>query len=245
MDTLRPPEAYQFVMDKWLPTTIPMKRLAQYLDKMASLLGSPERVHFVKITEGSARPAFNVEAIAAFEVNQRLAASRDGQSAEGAKLCKDINRMLMEDGCTGYLRALNGPKVIEFLGRKTPISQEVTVHEAGELEGQIIRVGGKDASVPVTLLGADGIYHRCFTSRVIAKDLARLLFGGTVRVEGKGKWRRDGEGKWNLDEFQIMDYTELDDINFENFVKDMRAVPGSAWNEMEYPQEEFRRLRED
>ncbi len=245
MDTEQAPHGYQFVMDRWLPATIPMKRLAQYMDKMAGLLGSQDRVHFAKITKGSARPEFNVEEVVAFEVAQRLKAAANGEWFEGQKLIKDINRMLMEDGCVGYLRALSGPRYIEFPGRKTPIAQEVTVHESGELEGQIIRVGGKDDTVPVTLMGDGGVDYKCQTSRTIAKELAKLLFGATVRVNGKGKWRRNSEGVWTLEYFQIQGHEILDDVPLEKFVQEMRAIPGSGWNESEDPHADFKKLRED
>lgn len=243
MEVLAAPTAYQFVMDKWLPTTIPMKRLAQYMDKLAVLVGSPERVHFDRITKGSARPAFNVEEVAAYEVSQRLKAVNEGQDGDVAKLRKEINKMLRDDGCTAYLRVLKGPKVIEFAGRRTPISEEVTVHDTGELEGTVIRIGGKDNTVPVTLEGADD-YYKCQTTKAIAKQLAQRLFEGRVRVSGKGKWLRDSEGKWTLEEFQILGFEPLEGGSLSEFVKDMREIPGSAWNEMDNPQVELKRIRE-
>jgi len=245
MDAPKAPTAYQFVMDQWTPATIPMKRLAQYLDKLSLLLGSTERVHFSKITKGSARPEFNVEEVVAFEVEERIKAAHDGTSTDGMRLRKEINRMLREDNCVGFLRVHGGERVLDFPGRKTPISQEMLVHEAGELEGTVIRVGGKDASVPVQLVDADGTYYRCQTNRELAKQLAQQLFGGTIRVTGKGKWRRSEEGVWSLEDFTINAYDKLASDDLAGFVSDMRAVPGSAWNDMENPQEELKRIRGD
>lgn len=245
MDAPQAATAYQFVMDRWTPATIPMKRLAQYLEKLANLIGRAEHVHFTKITKGSAMPAWNVSEVAAADVAASLQATNEGTSPDGVKTREEINRMLMDDDCVAYIRELNGPKVMEFLGRKTPIRQEVTVHEIGELEGMVIRVGGRDASVPVHLQGAGGEYYTCQTTRVIAKQLAPLLFDKQVRVSGKGKWRRNAEGVWNLEDFLIMEFQLLDDVSLEGFIKDMRAIPGSAWNEMEDPQAELKRIRGD
>lgn len=245
MEAPEAPTAYQFVMDKWLPATIPMKRLAQYMDKLAQLVGSPERVHFDKITKGSARPAFNVEEVAAFEVSQRLKAANEDQVSEPGRLRKEINKMLRDDGCVAYLRVLKGPKVIEFAGRRTPISEEVTVHDTGNLEGTVIRVGGKGNTIPVTLEGADGSPYRCWATKVIAKQLAPYLFEEQVRVTGKGKWLRNSEGVWIMEEFQILGHTLLEDSSLTEFVKDMRETPGSAWNEKEDPQAELKRIRGD
>ena len=239
------PQDYQFVMDRWTPNTIPMKRLTQYLEKLSMLLGCPDHVHFAKITKGSARPQWHVDDAGAPEVAQNLQAANDGTWVEGAKVRKDINRMLMDDGQIGHIRVHKGPRIMEFLGRKTPITQEVTVHEVGELEGVVIRVGGRDPTVPVQLEGAEGEYYRCNTTRTIAKQLAPLLFDKQVRVSGKGRWRRNAEGVWNLEEFQIAGFTELNDTSLAGFIDGMRAVPGSGWNEMENPQAELKRIRGD
>lgn len=243
------PTAYEFVMDRWTPDTIPMKRLAQYLDKLAGLLGRPESVHFTKITEGSARPAWNVDEVAAADVVSNLLAANNCTSADGVKFRKEINRMLMDDGQVAYLRAVNGrkkgPKVMVFAGRKTPIAQEVTVHEVGELEGVVIRVGGRDPTVPVSLQSADGEYYKCYTSRTIAKQLAPLLFDKQVRVSGKGKWRRSEDGVWSLEDFQITEFVPLEDSPMADFLASMRAVPGSGWNDMADPHAELRRIRGD
>ena len=244
MDAPKAPTAYQFVMDGWTPETIPMKRLAQYIDKLSALLGSSERVHFDKITKGSVKQLINVEEVAAFEVNQRVKAANDDDASDGAKVRKDINRMLQIDECIGYLRVYRGPTVIEFPGRKTPISEEVTVHETGDLEGMVIRAGGKDTTVTVTLEGSDG-YYICKTSRTIAKQFAQRLFDGQVSVSGKGKWLRNSEGVWSLEDFHIASFEVLESTSLTQFVKDMRAVPGSTWNEMEDPHAELKRIRGD
>lgn len=245
MEAPEAPTAYQFVMDNWLPATIPMKRLAQYMDKLAQLVGSPERVHFTKITKGSAQSAFNVEGVAAYEVSQRLKAANEDQFSEPAKLRKEINKMLRDDGCVAYLRVLKGQKVIEFAGRKTPISEEVIVHDTGDLEGTVIRVGGRGNTIPVTLEGADGLPYRCWATKAIAKQLAPYLFEEQVRVTGKGKWLRNSEGVWNMEEFQILSHAVLEDSSLTEFVKDMREIPGSVWNEKADPQAELKRIRGD
>lgn len=238
------PKAYQFVMDKWLPTTIPMKRLAQYMDKLALLFGSVEGVHFDKITAGSAKPLVHVDDVVAFEVSNRVKAANDDKASDAAKICKDINRMLQADGCVGYLRVHHGARLIDFPGRKTPISDEVTVHDTGDLEGTVIRVGGKDNTVPVTIQGADGFY-KCQTTKPIAKLLAKHLFEGQVRVVGKGKWLRDSEGIWSLQEFQILDFAPIENSSLTQFVNEMREIPGSDWNKMENPQAELKRIQGD
>ena len=44
---------FRFKINAYTPKTIPMLRLAQYMADIASLLGEPTMVHFVKLEEGS------------------------------------------------------------------------------------------------------------------------------------------------------------------------------------------------
>jgi hypothetical protein len=240
-----PPTAYFFSMDRWSPATIPMKRLAQYLEKLAALFGSPGEVHFVKIKHGSAQPHINVAPDAASAVWSRLQAANDGDDGECASIRKSINRMLMEDDQTGYLRVVKGPKVIEFPGRKTPLQEEAELYEIGTLEGVLIRVGGRDESVPVQIDAGDGIYHRCNTSRSLAKELGKYLFEGEIRVTGKGRWHRNQDGEWNLLSFDIAGFEPLEKDSLGDFVRDMRAIDGSEWNKTDDPQSLLKQLKDD
>ena len=130
MDTVAPPTAYLFRMDCWEPDTLPAKRLAQYLDKLATLLGETNFVHFQRAGKGSHKQLFKVDQEAAERVYLRLVGSQAvAPDPETAAVRNDVNRMLMEDGGVGYVKAEPGPRIINFPGRKTPISEEVTIHE--------------------------------------------------------------------------------------------------------------------
>ena len=109
----------------------------------------------------------------------------------------------------------------------------------------VIRIGGRDSSVPVSLDAGGGVYYRCTASRAVAKRLARHLFEGEVRVSGKGKWLRGGDGIWTLQSFDIADFESLDDAPLSTFVKEMRAIEGSQWNSSNDPQSELEKLRQD
>lgn len=247
MDDTQAPVIYEFHMDRWLPTTIPMKRFAEYLDKLSELLGHQDGVHFLKVKNGSTSQAFFVDESYRAQVWGRLQAANDNAFtavADLVSLKRDINRMLMQDHCTGYLRIQKGPKVIVFPGRKTPLAEEVVLLESGDIEGMVIKVGGRDATVPVHLQSGTTFY-KCLTSRENAKRLAQRLFEGEVRVTGKGKWLRDAEGDWTLQKFDIVSFEILECVPLDKFVEEMRYIKGSGWNELEDPQAELKRQRED
>ena len=114
--------------------------------------------------------------------------------------------------------------------------------ESGTLDGALIRVGGKDDSVPVHLLDGDKV-HICNANREVARLLGPNLFGAILRVHGEGRWERDQEGKWNLLRFDIRDFEPLDDIRLGEAVRRLRAVKGSGWQRISEPARELHRLR--
>jgi hypothetical protein len=236
---------YDFRIDAWKPGTLPMARLADYLAKLAVLFGNKEHVHLIKVRKGSAVPEIVVDEFAVPKVNARLRLVDAPDAPEDiGRANRDINRMLRDDNATGTLRFKGGAKILEFPGRKTPLAEEAVVYEFGELDGVVIRVGGKDETVPVMLEGVDGgLYHRCNANRETARKLAGYLFGQAIRVVGRGKWRRTQEGTWEPDAFDIKDFEPLDETPLKEVIDAMRAIKGSGWNEMVDPQVEFKRLR--
>jgi len=237
-------ETYDFRIDAWKPGTLPMGRLAEYLAKLALLFGNRDYVHFMKVRKGSAVPEIMVDGPAVPKVNERLRLVNTPDAPEDiARANQEINRMLRDDNATGTLRVKGGAKILEFPGRKTPLAEEAVVYEFSELDGIVIRVGGKDETVPVTLESSDGVYYRCNTSREIARQLANYLFGQSVRVAGRGKWRRTQEGAWELETFEVKSFEPLNESPLGDVIATMRAIEGSGWNKMDDPQAELKRLR--
>jgi hypothetical protein len=249
------PTVYEFKMDAWTPDTLPMKRFVDYLSKLVVLFGAHERVHFEKVTRGSAVIRARVEPVAAKEVRDRLRTSGraddggiadegDGEEFERARAA--INSMLRDDGSVGILRehGKGGCKIIEFPGRKTPIVDEVVIYETGTLDGVVIRVGGKPPTVPVHLEADDGRVYACYSNKDIAKQLAPNLYGNQVRVSGKGKWLRNREGEWQLESFKIDSFDLLDSTLLTEVIEKLRKVEGSLWNSTDDPHAELNRLRD-
>ena len=44
---------YRWVLEGFTPATIPMTRLAEYMQQLGKLLGSEAAVHFVRVEDGS------------------------------------------------------------------------------------------------------------------------------------------------------------------------------------------------
>lgn len=238
------PIHYDFRIDAWKPETLPMARLAEYLAKLSTMFGHKEHVHFLKVRKGSAIPeiAVDYEAAPKVEARLRLVGTPDAsQELERANL--EINRMLRVDNASATLKIKHGENVLVFPGKKTPLAEEVVVHEQGELDGIVIRVGGKDDSVPVWIEGEGKAIYKCQATRDIARQLATFLFDKPVRVAGNEKWCRTPERKWELEQFDIKSFEILDDTDLEQLVNELRAVEENPWNDMKDPHAELRNLR--
>lgn len=242
---LSSPTIYDFRLDGWTPATLPMARLAEYLARLAALFGNRADVYFLKARKGSAIQEIHVRATAALKVQARLKLVGTGEESEdAAKSVQAINAMLREDNTSATLKQKAGAVLIRFPGCKTTLAEEAVVHESGELIGMVIRVGGRDETVPLLLQDTDGTTCHCNTSRAIARELAHHLFGDLVRVQGTGKWRRTPERIWVLDDFKIKSWERLEQTSLEAAVTAVREIEGSAWNAFANPHAELKKLRE-
>lgn len=237
---------YDFRIDAWKPETLPMARLAEYLVKLSTMFGHKEHVHFMQVRKGSAIPEIAVDHEAAPKVAARLRLVGTPEAPQELKRAnQEINRMLREDNASAVLKIKRGGSVLVFPGKKTPLAEEVIVHEQGNLDGFVIRVGGKDDSVPVWIEGEGKVIYKCQTNRDIARQLAAHLFDRPVRVTGSGQWCRTPERKWELEDFKIKSFEILDDRPLEEIINNLRQIDGNLWNEMDDPQAELKKLRGD
>ena len=177
------------------------------------------------------------------KVRQRLSLVNTPDAPDDVKSnWSKVNALLRDDNASAVLRVKQGATILEFPGRKTPLSEEVVVHEQGELDGVVIRVGGKDSTVPVWLQGEGGEKLECNATRELAKQLAAHLFENPVRVAGNAKWRRTKERVWELAGFDIKSFEPLDQTPLNELVTKLRAID-TDWSTMDDPQAELRRLR--
>ncbi len=225
---MRDADEYRFVIDAYSPETLPMSRLAEYMADLARLFGTAERVHFVRLEAGSTVLVQTVEAEAATEVRNRIDAVAAGQGPEEAtRAFRTLNRYLAADGATGSLRD-GGGEVIPFPGRGHPPPLTFgAFNQPGVLDGVLIRVGGRDDTVPVHLLDGETV-HLCNANRDMARRLAPYLYGAPLRVHGDGRWDRDADGGWEMKRFNVSDFEELDEAPLGEVVGRLRDVEGTG-----------------
>lgn len=223
----RKPSATEFYfwIDAFTPATIPMARLAEYMTELATLLGEPASVHFVKLKGGSTGIVHKIQPEAVPKVRERARAVRRGEAPRDAlRAYENVNKMLRDDNGTGALKEQeNDAVIIPFPGVKNAGEKFSAIRESGTIDGEVIRVGGPHKWVPV-LVQTDGeAFSGCWAERAVAKQLAQHIFE-QVRLHGTGKWDRTIEGKWVLREFAIERFEPLSGEPLSEAIGRIRAI---------------------
>lgn len=234
---------YRFVLGALAPRTLPMARLATYLDHLARVLGETEHVHFERLEIGSVSVVHRVDAEAVERVECRIQSIARGDVPVDARgSLKALKRCLATDGATGSLLSPNGDRILH-LASSTSATQEVTaVKQFGTLDGVLIRIGGKGTVVPVHLQAGKRI-RQCEASRETAQKMAPHIYGNPLRVRGDGTWQRLAVGGWLLKRFRILDFREMENVSLVEAVGRLRRLGLEGWKQFEDPMEEIRRLR--
>lgn len=237
---------YIFRIDVFKPEDAPMQKLAEYLLQLAKLLGETEHVHFSQISEGSLRLHAAADFVAEPRIQDRLAAV-DEKGTDSYAINETINKMLAKDNATGelYRRAVRSSeeaKILIFPGRDKPKPREFKLKQQGSIEGILVRLGGKDASIHAELDAGEGRYQKCTMDRALAIELAPHMFRTALRLQGNGTWRRDEDGKWLIEDFKAQSFEELREEDLPTTLKLLKEIPLLWDGDMT---QELRRMRED
>ncbi len=236
---------FTFTMDVYKPETIPMKRLAEYMQEVAKLLGSEHGVHFAELRGGSTVLAALADAVSEPKVTKRLFLVKNtGGPQDAQQAWRKIDDMLVEDNGIAAI-AKEGSNVIEFPGRTRPkpeILDEVCQREF--LDGELMQIGGTDDSVPVHLYNAEQKKtFKCNIPKAKARALAVHLFGPQIRVYGDAIWKRDASGNWVLKTMWIDDFAVLRQSAVAEEIRGLRLIPGNTWHEVADPLSELLDIR--
>lgn len=238
-------ERLSFRIDSYTPDTLPMARLAEYLAQLAILYGSEERVHFEKLKKGSAILQVAVEEPAFPKVYQRLQSVKSGDpDPEAHKAFKAIDKLLRQDNAVGTLSRPAVGKILEFPGRKLPIAETHIIQQPTTIDGVVIKIGGRDETIPVLLQDQEGKAFRAeIRGKANAKELSKYYLESPLRFHGQGKWIRYPNGEWELDLLYIQSYEELDTVPADQVLAEIRAIKNNGWSAMDSPIQEWKKMR--
>ncbi|BBH12919.1 hypothetical protein [Chromobacterium haemolyticum] len=235
---------YALRLKGFTPETLPLERLSKYLTALADLVGKDAPIHFDKVSKGSAmlKLVISDDQAHALESRVRLAAFAEAGS-ELKKAYDQINMLARGDQTTAEFKPVKGAVILQFPGINKPEPRTYSVKEDGEINGRVIRLGGKDSTVPVGLQMPDGVVVSCTASLDQAKGLkVYLLEPIDIVLKGSGKWVRDVDGAWVLEEFKISEFFPLVDQGFDEQLAKIRSK-GSGWGEVEDIDKELHSLR--
>lgn len=231
-----------FRLKGYTPETLPLGRLAEYLAAFAEMVGD-EPVHLRRVNKGSAAIAMAVKNDRFEQVasNVRLAPVSDLDTPQ-RKAYERIEGLLRKDQTTAVIKPDKGAVILSFHGAIKPTIRLASVKEPGEICGRVIRLGGKDATIPISVQTPDGVVT-CNTSLDIAKRLKEFLLEPIdVIFNGIGKWERTDDGGWVLAAFDIRDFSRAKFDDFDEALSKVRAE-GSGWDVITDISGELQKLR--
>ena len=234
--SLANPVELRFEIRAYSPATMPMARLARYLENLANILGEASSVHLMGLEDGSTVPVLAVEWEAYPKVRKRAIDARNREGPEQAqRAMRTIERDLAADNAAyGDLVDAHGTRILRFAGTTRAGAPEYgPFSHQGTLDGVPIVVGGANDPVPVHLQTHDQIYH-CLATRDLARRIGAHLFTTQLRVSGVGRWFRDRDGVWTMKSFRIQDYTELGSESLVTATNRLRAID-AAWKQSADP----------
>jgi hypothetical protein len=231
-----------FKINEPTPRGISMTRLLDYLSELATMLGSRNDVHFLGVGEGSIDALLEIEEEVLPEIEERVQGIVTGNGTMEVKQAfKKFTTFLAEDGFTAGLLNENGDTITQFSPPKEENKIYGPFNQLGTLDGILLKVGGRDSSIPVQIL-VDGRTEFCNTDIETARNMGHLL-QKPIRVQGTATWLRNKAGKWQLNGFYINKFEELDSASLLDVVAKLRAIPNNDLHSLEDPLEEMRRIR--
>ena len=180
--------ALRFKINAYSPTTMPMARLARYLDNLATVLGETNSVHLVSIEEGSTVPVLKIDWEAYPKLRHRANEVRNREgSAHVLKARRAIEDDLAADNAeSAELVDEQGARILRFAGATRVEEREYgPFSQPGTLDGVPIVVGRRKRSRP----GSPGD-PRAHTqlSRVTGSGEAHRHASFCSTVAGHGRW---------------------------------------------------------
>ncbi len=242
MFSLKPRE-YRLTIDgNYTRESLPMARLADYMQGFAALLGHRATVHFSRLDEGSAVLVSSVEPQDEPKVRERVRQTKKRIGPQDAADAYDaIDKLLREDNAIGNVVEPEGDKVLEFPGRtkrQHPLIGPIS--ETGTLDGIPIQIGGQGDPCWLHLQDVDGSVRICGIKRSDAIRIRDCLYEKTIRVEGLGRWHRDTDGQWVMRSFRVHDFRIIESGDLARAVDRLQNIhAGSDWAKTDDPLHEL------
>ncbi len=225
------------------PHTLPMARLADYLKKLSVVLGNEDRVHFLRMEEGSAPALIEIDAEIESAVIYRAKNAANGQGPkEAVQNFASLRDDLEQDGLIADLEQDEGGIIAEFASPRQAGEETFgPVWQEGSVDGLLTRIEGIDETIHATLI-FEGSRYRAECNREVGMQLG-MYFWKMIRAFGKGKWWRNADGKWVLEKIVIQSVEGVEDVSLPDTVAKLRAIPDNDLHSLKDPLGEMLKIR--
>jgi len=224
-------EEYKFkIKADYTPNTLPMNRLASYMAELSVMLGEFSFVHFHRLLPGCVSLVQRIDVAVAPKIKERATAIKHGEgSYEEKEAYRKINKMLLEDKGTGVLEEKSGAVILNFPEIEYEKLKLPSVQQQGEIEGELINIGGSLEIVPLQLSVEGRRISGFRAKRDVAKELSKHLFE-QVRLSGSGRWERGIDEEWSLTDFFVDRFDLLEQSTLSQTIIALRGLKGD-WGE--------------
>ncbi|RYH34533.1 MAG: hypothetical protein EON54_19915, partial [Alcaligenaceae bacterium] len=178
----------------------------------------------------------------------QLLRAKNGDGSGASKVVW-IDDFLGKKGWHGELKNEQGNVVITFPGatdKPTPKPVQ-TVHQASTIIGQVIKIGGRDETVPMQIRTPEGAFVDVnVKGREQARKLGHHLFGADLKFSGDATWSRDEEGHWSCSDMEVLSFEEPGGSSLVDLFATLQQLPDNHWHQVDDPIDEWKKQhRED
>ena len=231
---------YIFKIDHHTPETMPLKRLTEYYQQLARMLGNADHLHLVSITESSLNTALRFDEEYADDFDKRIELLAKGDTPKNAmKAYENIGKMFEEDETSGGIIDKDNKNVIAFPSKRTEEKICYEVRDSASFSGKIYHMAESKDIINIRLETKD--YGSIFgtTTLDIGRKLKEcLLEDRYVNLSGRGLWTRDPDGKWTVRDFSITDFRPLKSGNLRDAIKHIQSL------DIDWPDDPLEALKE-
>ncbi|MBF2760887.1 MAG: hypothetical protein ISN28_11590 [Ectothiorhodospiraceae bacterium AqS1] len=240
-------ETYVLHIDALDPKTLPLARMAEYMNRFAEILGHEEGVHFDGIRSGSTNIACRVDPTYVRIVGEDLQALVDGRGAKASRSAYEgMMKMLARDKAKASIFESDesgalGQKIMDFSQVFSRNEIEAIEHN-DEITGYLIDIDAESDRAKIRLRNGKRIYTGIRAERDVAEKMASHLYR-PVRVYGDSIWIRSAEGFWDLKEIDVVDFKALEETSLVEIFENIRKIEGMRWRQLDDPLAAFHTLR--
>ena len=231
---------YTFKIDHLTPETMSFKRLVEYYDQLATMLGNADHLHLVSINTGSHATALQFDEEHVDRFNERMELLKKGTAPKKAMTAHGkIVKMLEEDETSGGIFDTDGNNVVPFPSKRSEAKISYKVRDFTSFSGKLYYVAESKESVNIRLKTKNHGNIFGTTTLDIGRKLKEFLLEDRyVNISGRGLWTRDHDGNWTVSDFAITDFRPLKSGNLRDAIKEIQSL------DIDWPDDPLASLKE-